>query len=156
MLAQKCSYNPGTADGHSVLILNGQVYGDKSSLNKYFITQEIADIVLQPELSYALINVNEKDLQDLKELFPQIEILQSEKVIKCPNAEIKSQIYTLLAKVKQMNFPLVFQQKFLMAQDEKFYTKVYNLEPNSDEFKILKNRLSKNSPEMEILEILRV
>jgi hypothetical protein len=77
-------------------------------------------------------------------------------VIKCPDAEIKSQVYTLLAKVKQMNFPLVFQQKFLMAHDEKFYTKVYNLDPNSDEFNILKNRLSKNSPEMEILEILRV
>ena len=45
MLAQKCNYSPGTADGHSVLILNGQVYGDKSSLNKYFITQEIAGIV---------------------------------------------------------------------------------------------------------------
>ena len=43
-----------------------------------------------------------------------------------------------------------------MAHDEKFYTKVYNLDPNSDEFNILKNRLSQKSPEMEVLEILRV
>lgn len=81
MLAQRCSYDPSTAEGHSVLIQNGQIYGDKSSLNKYFITQEIDDIVDKPELSYAHLNVNEKDIQDLKQLFPQVEILPLEKVI---------------------------------------------------------------------------
>lgn len=55
-----------------------------------------------------------------------------------------------------MNFPLVFEQKFLMANDEKFYTKVYNLDSNSDEYKTLQKRLGKRSPEMEIIGILRV
>ena len=41
MLAEKCKYAVETANGHNVLIENGFVHGDKSSLNKYFIQQEI-------------------------------------------------------------------------------------------------------------------
>ena len=58
--------------------------------------------------------------------------------------------------VRQMNFPVVFEQKFLMAIDEKFYTKVYDLDSNSEEYQTLERRLSIRSPEMEVVGILRV
>ena len=41
MLAEKCKYGKETADGHTVLIENGYVHGDKCSLNNYFVQKEI-------------------------------------------------------------------------------------------------------------------
>lgn len=37
ILQQKCLYKPETANDHSVLIKYGWVFGDKSSINAYFL-----------------------------------------------------------------------------------------------------------------------
>ena len=89
-----------------------RIYCDSLTLTNFRIHMDLINI---PEsLSYADLNINNVDLYELQELIPGIEIDRIEKSIICSN-HLKPAVSQLLARVKLLNFPLIWYEKFRIA-----------------------------------------
>ena len=62
----------------------------------------------------------------------------------------------LLAKVKILNFPLIWQDKFRIASDDQFENKSYELETSSPEYRRLEQEILKNSSSLKVESIQRI